>query len=659
VESAREKRKELEGFLVLDVHDAEHKARLLQEADEAMERVKLGCDLLVGVRLLGLTQSEQEQMLSHLLWDYVAGQPMESIDAQNAIQAARKEHAFHWPFEFPEVFENSGFNSFIGNPPFLGGKRISTEFGMNYQRYLKNFNSKEKGSADLCAYFFLRSYSLLIGNGTTGLIATNTIAQGDTRTIGLDYLTVSGATIFRTNPNMSWPGVAAVYISIVWIYKGKWKGEIWIESKRVSIISSFLTEMNNEIGDPQRLKENNNIAFQGTIVNGEGFILQNDEAQQLMSENGKNKEVIMPFLNGKDLNTQPDQLPTRWIINFRDWSFEKAKEYPDCLRILTERVKPGRDIIINRGKQIHEFDYWKFWDKRLDNYAKLLDFSEVLVCPLVSKYVNFAFVPSQMVFMHKIGVFYSDKYSDFCLLQSSIHQLWAWQYSSTLGLSGINYSLSDVVETFPFPRSSNKLEDKGRLFYDYRKQIMLSCQEGLTTTYNNFHNPQKVSSEITHLREFHLEMDKAIAECYGWSDINLDHGFHETPQGLRFTISESAQREVLDRLLKLNLERYEEEVRQGLHDKKGKKKENAAEKQKPKKLAQAKAQMFLIDSVEQPEENQEDIIEKREATPINEIGAWDQCVCLACGKYLAGFTIGEHTKKVHGGKDPGYRKVNS
>ena len=69
--------------------------------------------------------------------------------------------------------------------------------------------------------------------------------------------------------------------------------------------------------------------------------------------------------------------------------------------------------------------------------------------------------------------------------------------------------------------------------------------------------------------------------------------------------------------------------------------------------------MFLIDSVEQPEEKSEDFQEKEEATPTGEIGAWDQCVCMGCGKHLAGFTIGEHINKVHDGKDPGYRKVNS
>ena len=97
---------------------------------------------------------------------------------------------------------------------------------------------------------------------------------------------------------------------------------------------------------------------------------------------------------------------------------------------------------------------------------------------------------------------------------------------------------------------------------------MLNRQEGLTKTYNRFHDPEESSADIQKLRDLHVEMDNAVAAAYGWSDLDLGHGFHETKQGTRFTISEAARREVLARLLKLNHERYAEEVAQGLHDKK-------------------------------------------------------------------------------------------
>ena len=93
-------------------------------------------------------------------------------------------------------------------------------------------------------------------------------------------------------------------------------------------------------------------------------------------------------------------------------------------------------------------------------------------------------------------------------------------------------------------------------------------QEGLTKTYNRFHDPAETSADIQKLRQLHVEMDNAVAAAYGWTDLDLGHGFHETKQGVRYTISEAARREVLARLLKLNHERYAEEVKQGLHEKK-------------------------------------------------------------------------------------------
>ncbi|MHC5717578.1 MAG: hypothetical protein ACYTX0_37115 [Nostoc sp.] len=104
-------------------------------------------------------------------------------------------------------------------------------------------------------------------------------------------------------------------------------------------------------------------------------------------------------------------------------------------------------------------------------------------------------------------------------------------------------------------------------------------QEGLTKTYNRFHNPDETAADIQQLRELHIEMDNAVAAAYSWQDLELSHGFHQTKQGLRFTISETARREVLDRLLELNHQRYSDEVAQGLHDK-GKKKGKSGGKKK-------------------------------------------------------------------------------
>jgi len=114
---------------------------------------------------------------------------------------------------------------------------------------------------------------------------------------------------------------------------------------------------------------------------------------------------------------------------------------------------------------------------------------------------------------------------------------------------------------------------------------MRDRQEGLTKTYNRFHDPNGTADDIQKLRELHIEMDREVAITYGWQDLDLGHGFHKTKQGDLFTISETARREVLDRLLELNHQRYAEEVAQDLHDKKnakGKAKKANSKNQQPK-----------------------------------------------------------------------------
>ncbi len=168
----------------------------------------------------------------------------------------------------------------------------------------------------------------------------------------------------------------------------------------------------------------------------------------------------------------------------------------------------------------------------------------------------------------------------FALLNSTIHETWARSYSSTLG-STLKYMSSDAFETFPFPLDLSGLEDIGSRCNAHRQGIMQARQEGLTKLYNRFHDPEEAAEDIERLRELHVEMDRAVADAYGWGDLDLGHSFHETKQGIRFTISEEARREVLDRLLLLNHERYAEEVEQGLHNKKAKK-GKAKKRTKPK-----------------------------------------------------------------------------
>lgn len=194
---------------------------------------------------------------------------------------------------------------------------------------------------------------------------------------------------------------------------------------------------------------------------------------------------------------------------------------------------------------------------------------------------------SKIVFSNALNVFALETFFNFAVLQSSLHEVWARYYGSSLETRN-RYNLTDCFETFPFPETNDNLENIGQEYYDHRQSIMKTRQEGLTATYNRFHSEDENDSDIEKLRKLHIQMDNAVAQAYGWTDLDLEHGFHETKQGIRFTLSESARREILDRLLRLNHERYAEEVALGLHDKGRKKNTTPSKKSKKTKISKQK-----------------------------------------------------------------------
>jgi hypothetical protein len=322
-----------------------------------------------------------------------------------------------------------------------------------------------------------------------------------------------------------------------------------------------------------------------------GFVLESEEAQALITKDTRNRNVLFPFLNGEDLNTHPNQSASRWVINFWDWPSDAthdnsssklkgppyATKYPECLSILEARVKQERAA---KSAEVASAPWWQFWRIRSKLYATIAGLERVIVLTLHTKYAAFTFAPADQVFSHALALIATDETDELALLCSACYEVWAFNYGSSLGQT-LRYTPSDCYETFPFPSYTLVLGGIGERYYTHRQEIMQSRQEGLTKTYNRFHNPEELAEDIERLRELHVEMDRAVADAYGWDDFDLCHDFHETKQGMRFTISEEARREVLDRLLLLNHERYAEEVEQGLHDKK-KGKGKAKKQTKPK-----------------------------------------------------------------------------
>lgn len=584
---AREKRQALQSFEVRDVRDAERKAQLLAEAEAAIERIQLGCNLLVGVRLLDdLSQSEQDTLLANALIEYTNEEAFSDPDAERAIEAAKRIPAFHWPFEFPEVFADEGFSAFLGNPPFQSGKgrenSIAATFGDRYVSLLEHLYVKNKRSADLCAYFFFRARTFLRPQGSYGLIATNSISEGTTREVALEPLFEIGGKIYRANDSVSWPGSAAVLISTVHAIKGAWKGVHYLNNDEEKWISARL-EPTKDLGKPHVLA-NTLTAFHGTKPRGD-FTVRIDELP--ISKYGTANLPL--FLSGQDVNGSPKSLASRRILYFPyETEAEASKANPELFEILRKKVYEYRQ---STGIPKLMKKWWRYEHEAQDLYDAIqqMKMEEVFASCRVSNTFALTPVPADQIFADGTVIFLLPSYACFAVLQSTIYQVWVRKYCSTFK-QDIRFNIKDVVTNFCLPdletqkEFSKSLSEIGERYLAHRSSITIAKQSGLSTCYNQlFHNPEITDADIAHLRQLHMDMDNAVTAAYGWDDQDLGHGFHETPQGIRYTISETARREVLSRLLKLNHERYAEEVRLGLHEKKTKGKRKTHKKTQPKK----------------------------------------------------------------------------
>lgn len=405
------------------------------------------------------------------------------------------------------------------------------------------------------------------------MVATNTISQGDTRESGLAPIVRSGGVITFAQRFIKWPGAANVEVNLVAIHKPDHSPSAIhhspvLDGHPVPFISSRLDP--DPEAEPKRLPQNEGKAFIGDYVRGIGFVLEPEEAEALLAKDPRNRDCLFPYLNGEDLNSHPEQKPSRWVICFHDWPLERARQYPDLLRIVEERVKPERERLRGPGDKRNREFWWQFGAYRTGMRQAIAPLRRVLVACIVTEYWSPVFVPNRYIFAHRVVVFaYNDDYH-YALFQSSIHELWARRFSSTLE-SRLNYSPTDCFDTFPFPPEEYRRIAKGEWrmdelpdpfrraaeigaeYHEHRRQIMLARNIGLTQTYNLFHNPSCSDPDIERLRSLHAEMDDAILACYGWDDLSLDHGFYQNDRGqVRFTVSPEAKRELLFRLIELN-----------------------------------------------------------------------------------------------------------
>lgn len=503
-----------------------------------------------------------------------------------AMTVAHRKRFGHWFIEFWDVVDAGGFDLIIGNPPYLGGQGLSGSYGHAFCEWVK-WEYAPAGLSELVVYFLRRIYDLLRSGGFVALITTNSIKDGDVRAHGLEQVMKCGGNLNFAVSGTAWPGVANLYVSLFCLHKGPWENKPrLLDGREVPFISAFF-EGYADAGQPNQLQENDSKLFMGSIISGDGFLLGEVEAERLRAEDPSHSEVVFEVINGDELNTHPEQATSRFAINFFDWSLQKAQGYAGAFRRVDELVRPERE----KNKRIAKLPWWRFERPRPDLFVRLNGLARCFIAAATTKHLSFSSSPTARVFTHALFVFTTDRWSEFAVVQSTLHEMWARKYSGALE-TRLRYSPTDCFSTFAFPRNpagESALAAIGETYHEHRRALMRDLWLGLTDLYNLFHDPALTPELVTEslgeratitgdegfariqrLRELHRELDQTVLTAYGWhtdSDFGpalaLRHDFHPLdflPENdrIRLTLHPEARREVLARLLKLNHQRAAE-----------------------------------------------------------------------------------------------------
>ncbi|CCI09168.1 DNA methyltransferase [Microcystis aeruginosa] len=422
-------------------------------------------------------------------------------------------------------------DAIIGNPPFLGGKKLRTELGDEYAEQIYQKFPDVQGQPDFCVFWFRKAAENLGELGRAGLVGTNSISQVSGRKASLDYVVKQGGFIHEAISTQPWSGEANVHVSIVNWSKERPK-ELFLDNLSVNLLNTAL-KSEISVDNATKLNVNKNFSFESCGLRGKGFIVTKKQVDQWILEDAKNQEVLKPMIDGKNLIYPWEELD--WVIDFQGMNIEEATNYQSPFERVRIAVKPERDKNRRDSRKKHWWRFGEYAPKMRQAISKL---SCYFAIPKIAKYIVFSPVDVSILPCEANMVIASDDFYILGILNSKIHRLWVKAQSSTLK-GDTRYTNTTCFETFPFPQKpSQELVEKIRQtageLHEYRSQQMEKKQWGITKLYNQFFN--EPSSQLYQL---HQKLDKLVMEAYHFQ----------------------ADDDILEKLLTLNLELAEKEKR--------------------------------------------------------------------------------------------------
>lgn len=485
---------------------------------------------------------------------------------------------YHWP----------KVDTIVGNPPFIGDKKMNRELGEGYTSSVRElYKGRVFGGADFVCFWFYKAYEYLKDNRLkrVGLVSTNSIRSGRSREV-LKKICDSYC-IYNAWSDKEWVNEgASVRVSMVCFSKEPMPSHL-NGSKVQKIYPNLEGKIDNSSIDftrAKKLKENKKTCFVGVIFNGE-FEVSGEFARECLLDpvnvNGKpNTDVIRPTLNGDNFN---GSRPEKWVVDFGvEMDKAEASFYEKPFRYVLENVKPYRQ----RKNDDGEFEvkdsscrekWWRHARPRPAMRKAMQGLDHYIATPMVSSYRTFSFLDSSVLPDQKLVTYARDDFGFLGILHSKMHYLWTLRMCSWIGAGNdITYSNQAVFETFPFPSGMEPNVELSEFEDNLKAQKIIVAAKRLNELRESWLNPagsikripevvdgypdrivpvDKASEGIlkkrtlanlysdmpTWLRETHKELDDAVAGAYGWlTDLGDD--------------------EILEKLFVLNQERAKKEL---------------------------------------------------------------------------------------------------
>jgi type II restriction/modification system DNA methylase subunit YeeA len=440
----------------------------------------------------------------------------------------------------------------IGNPPFLGNKKMIAELGEDYTRALRKAWPEVPGGVDLVCYWFAKAWAIIVSGRAkrAGLVATNSIRGGANREV-LKPIVEHGR-IFEAWSDQEWTvDGAAVRVSLI-CFEIEDSEDAVLNGMPVAFIAADLTIAETQITTALPLASNKGVSFQGPVLVGDFDIDTCTAGQWLkaaLNPNGRpNSDVLRPLRNGQDLTTRPRD---KWVINFREMPEAEAALYELPFQHVAQFVRPSRAASNDRQRREK---WWRLGRSGAAFFAALDGRRRYVATSQVAKHRMYVWLDPIVQPHQTVIAIARDDDTSFGILHSRFHELWALRMGTFLGVGNDpRYTPSTTFETFPFPEGLTPDIPAANYATDPRAQAIAAAAARLNELRENWLNPpdlvvrepevvpgypdrilpanEEAAKELKKrtltnlynarpqwLANAHAALDEAVAEAYGWGD---------------------------------------------------------------------------------------------------------------------------------------------